>query len=113
MSYSHKTRFVEHVRIIYPFLMAISAQPVPSKRMLTSCFCNSLSQNSDYMPDDNHDHEQEINYSHLGTVEFRVFDTNIPQCSLTEAWMTETLEREPRKTRNTRKKTRDWNTDFH
>ena len=67
--------------------MAISAQPTPSKRMLQSCYCASLADLPDYLPYEGNEHEQEINFSHLGTVEFRVFDTNIPQCSLAEAWI--------------------------
>jgi predicted GNAT family acetyltransferase len=86
MEFETKNTFARHIREVYPLLMAISAQPTPSKRMLYGQYCMSMS-NYSYMPREENSHGQELNYSHLGTVECRVFDTNIPQCSLAEAWM--------------------------
>jgi hypothetical protein len=106
---NYKNLFVKHARLIHPLLLAISAQPLPSVRMYSSLFCKSLAFNrrglptgvgniasaendqsliaEDYMPYKRSNHQQEMNYSRHGTVEFRAFDVNIPQCSLVESWI--------------------------
>lgn len=87
LNQSTKDLFSKHLRTVYPLLMAISAQPTPSNRMLTSGYCFPLTANENCLPDDDNNHDQELNYSGHGTVECRIFDTNIPQCSLSEAWI--------------------------
>jgi ribosomal protein S18 acetylase RimI-like enzyme len=70
---------------IYPFLAAIHAQPLPSSRGLTSHFTAPIWEYGWEIP--NRDHFCEISDSDNGTVEFRLFDSNIPQVALVNAWI--------------------------
>jgi GNAT superfamily N-acetyltransferase len=69
---------------IYPFLAALQAQPLPSRRGLTSSYTLPIWVFNWDIP--NEDHFCEISDSHNGTVEFRLFDSNVPQISLVNAW---------------------------
>jgi len=71
------------VGLIYPLLMGIHANPIPSKRGLESQYCSSIQYYNWDFP--NSDHYCEISNSNHGTVEFRVFDANVPQASLSVA----------------------------
>jgi ribosomal protein S18 acetylase RimI-like enzyme len=70
---------------VYPFLVAIQAQPIPSVRGLRSTWLRPLWDVGYEIVD--YDHYAEINYSHHGTLELRLFDANIPQTSLTNAYI--------------------------
>jgi ribosomal protein S18 acetylase RimI-like enzyme len=76
---------------IYPFLAALHAQPLPSRRGLTSSYTAPIWEFGWRIP--NEDHFCEISDSHNGTVEFRLFDANIPQVSLVNAWFLTELAR--------------------
>jgi len=69
----------------YPLLASLQAQPIPSNRGLFSNYCYSISRINFNIPYS--DHYCEISNSHLGTVEFRLFDSNIPQIALTNAFI--------------------------
>ena len=68
----------------YPFLAAIHAQPIPSQRGLTTIWAKSMVFYGDVI---DRDHYAEISKNLNGTVEFRLFDCNIPQASLVCAWI--------------------------
>jgi len=68
----------------YPLLTAIHAQPIPSRRGLTSPYCRSMEYYNDFA---DHDHYAELSLSHNGTLELRIFDSNIPQASLVCAFL--------------------------
>jgi ribosomal protein S18 acetylase RimI-like enzyme len=70
---------------VYPFLASLQAQPVPSGRGLTSRYTYPIWLEGWDIPSS--DHFCEISRSHNGTVEFRLFDANIPQLSLINAWL--------------------------
>jgi hypothetical protein len=70
---------------VYPFLAAIHAQPLPSSRGLTSRFTAPIWEYDWEIP--NRDHFCEISDSDNGTVEFRLFDSNVPQVALVNAWV--------------------------
>jgi len=70
---------------VYPFLVAMQAQPIPSIRGLGSAYLRPLWDVGYEIVDD--DHYAEINYSHHGTLELRLFDANIPQVSLVNAFI--------------------------
>jgi len=69
----------------YPWLASIHAQPIPSTRGLTTSYARSMANYRS--PICFYDHYAEISGSHLGTVELRIFDSNIPQASLVCAWL--------------------------
>jgi GNAT superfamily N-acetyltransferase len=70
---------------VYPFLAALQAQPLPSSRGLTTRYASPIWLYNWDIP--NADHYCEISASHNGTVEFRLFDANIPQVALVNAWL--------------------------
>jgi GNAT superfamily N-acetyltransferase len=69
---------------IYPFLASLQAQPIPSRRGLTTTYAAPIWYYDWMIP--HSDHYCEISRSHHGTVEFRLFDANIPQVSLVNVW---------------------------
>jgi len=82
----------------YPLLTAIHAQPIPSRRGLTSPYCRSMTYYNDFA---HHDHYAELSLSHNGTLELRLFDSNIPQASLVCAFLsTEIAKKSMRRRRN-------------
>ncbi|MEM2352311.1 MAG: GNAT family N-acetyltransferase [Thermoproteota archaeon] len=89
LSSRQKTRIGLAVAPVYPFLAAIHAQPIPSSRGLYSRYCYCFTRYFDFTINRRipADHYAEISDSHLGTVEFRIFDANIPQASLTNAFI--------------------------
>uniref|UniRef100_A0A7J3JQY0 N-acetyltransferase n=1 Tax=Ignisphaera aggregans TaxID=334771 RepID=A0A7J3JQY0_9CREN len=66
---------------MYPLLAGIHAQPIPSRRGLSSNYTRPIYTYNSHLPI--FDHYAEISESHHGTVEFRIFDSNIPQVTLT------------------------------
>jgi len=84
LSRDSKRRLAKAIVPFYPFLAAIHAQPIPSHRGLTTTFARSLRLYGDVI---DIDHYCEISDSHVGTVELRIFDSNIPQASLVCAWI--------------------------
>jgi len=78
-----KTRIALHAKSVYPFLVAIHANDQrrghKSYRGGHSRYCVSLDETTAI----GSSHYTEISDSHNGTVEFRKFDSNIPQVSLT------------------------------
>jgi GNAT superfamily N-acetyltransferase len=70
---------------VYPFLAALQCQPVPSERILRSAYLRPLWAYDYEITDD--DHYAEINFNAIGTVEFRIFDANVPQVALVNAWI--------------------------
>lgn len=81
-----KRLIAQHARSIHPFLAALHAQPLPSRRGNSSIWCINCVNYRDREPP-YEDHHAEISASHLGTIEFRIFDANIPQASLAVAWL--------------------------
>jgi ribosomal protein S18 acetylase RimI-like enzyme len=79
LSREAKRKIAKQIIKYYPFLASIQAQPIPSYRGLNSSFCLSMSRYNDIISTD---HYAEISDSHIGTVELRLFDCNIPQSSL-------------------------------
>jgi len=84
LSYEEKKRISRFIIDFYPFLAAIHAQPIPSHRGLTTIYAKSMREYRSFI---DLDHYAEISDSHVGTVELRLFDSNIPQASLTCAWI--------------------------
>jgi len=84
LTHETKKRLAKAVVGFYPLLASIHAQPIPSNRGLTTVYARSLIYYGDVISTD---HYCEISDSHVGTVEFRLFDCNIPQASLTCAWI--------------------------
>jgi len=80
-----KRKIAKAIVQVYPFLAGIHMQPIPSHRAIEGTYCRSISGEIDEIPIE--DHYVEISDSHHGTVEFRIFDSNIPQASLTVAWI--------------------------
>jgi ribosomal protein S18 acetylase RimI-like enzyme len=78
---SEKVKIARAIAIAYPYLMALHAQPIPSNRGLTTRYAYPIWRANYHIPIQ--DHYAEISASHNGTVEFRIFDSNIPQVSLT------------------------------
>jgi len=70
---------------VYPFLASLHAQPIPSRRGLNPRYAMPMWSYNWEMP--YRDHYAEISDSYHGTDEFRLFDANIPQVSLTCVWM--------------------------
>jgi ribosomal protein S18 acetylase RimI-like enzyme len=69
---------------VYPFLASLQAQPIPSERGLTTTFARPMWRYGWRIPYP--DHYAEISSSTHGTVEFRLFDSNIPQIALINSW---------------------------
>jgi ribosomal protein S18 acetylase RimI-like enzyme len=92
-----KKRLAKAVVDFYPLLASIHAQPIPSHRGLTTTYARSLVYYGDIISTD---HYCEISDSHVGTVEFRLYDCNIPQASLTCAWITTELAKKAFRNRN-------------
>ena len=84
-----KRKIAIEIAKIYPYLAALHAQPIPSIRGLRSQYCRSI--HLYYYDIPNSDHYCEISDSHHGTIEFRIFDSNVPQVSLTCAWIMKAL----------------------
>jgi len=84
LSEGSKIKIAKLALNFYPLLAALHAQPIPSVRGLTSMYARSVSY---YRSVIHRDHFCEISDSSHGTVEFRIFDANIPQASLTCAWI--------------------------
>jgi len=80
-----KRKIAKAIVQVYPFLAGIHMQPIPSNRAIAGTYCRSVAGEIDEIPV--LDHYVEISDSHHGTVEFRIFDSNIPQASLTVAWI--------------------------
>jgi ribosomal protein S18 acetylase RimI-like enzyme len=78
---SERRQIARSIAIAYPYLMALHAQPIPSMRGLSSRYAYPIWQAQYRIPVP--DHYAEISASHIGTVEFRIFDSNIPQATLT------------------------------
>lgn len=74
---------------VYPLLAAFSCQPIPSQRGLSNAYAKPIWSYDWRIPAD--DHYCEISDSHHGTVEFRLFDANIPQVGLVNAWLLKTV----------------------
>jgi ribosomal protein S18 acetylase RimI-like enzyme len=81
---SEKQAIAKACANVYPFLAALQAQPIPSHRGLTTTFARPIWRYNWRFP--NEDHYCEISDSYHGTVEFRLFDSNIPQVALVNAW---------------------------
>ena len=79
-----KTKIAKLAVNFYPLLAALHAQPIPSMRALTSMYARSIAY---YRSVIHLDHFCEISDADEGTVEFRIFDANIPQASLVCAWI--------------------------
>jgi ribosomal protein S18 acetylase RimI-like enzyme len=88
LNYDEKRKIAALIIDFYPFLAAIHAQPIPSHRGLTTVYARSMKYYRNFIDSD---HYAEISDSHVGTVELRLFDSNIPQASLTCAWITTKL----------------------
>jgi ribosomal protein S18 acetylase RimI-like enzyme len=88
LNYDEKRKIAALIIDLYPFLAAIHAQPIPSHRGLTTVYARSMKYYRNFIDSD---HYAEISDSHVGTVELRLFDSNIPQVSLTCAWITTKL----------------------
>jgi len=86
---SEKRNIAKAIARVYPFLASIHAQPIPSHRGLHSQYCFSISSIRYEIP--YWHHHCEISDSHNGTVEFRIFDANIPQASLTVIWIMQNI----------------------
>jgi len=99
LSLTHETkrRLAKAVVGFYPLLASMHAQPIPSHRGLTTSYARSLVYYRDIISSD---HYCEISDSHVGTVEFRLYDCNIPQASLTCAWITMELAKKAFRNRN-------------
>jgi len=79
-----REKLAKEIIKIYPLLMAIQSSPIPSRRGLTSVYCRSMTYYNNIC---DYDHYAEISLSHNGTLELRVFDANIPQSSLVNAFI--------------------------
>lgn len=76
-----KKRIAYSIANIYNFLVGLHAQPIPSTRGLFSQYAIPIYNYTNDIPIA--DHYAEISDSEHGTVEFRAFDSNIPQVTLT------------------------------
>jgi len=97
LTHETKKRLAKAVVGFYPLLASIHAQPIPSHRGLTTVYARSLVYYGDIISTD---HYCEISDSHVGTVEFRLYDCNIPQASLTCAWITTELAKKALRNRS-------------
>jgi len=84
-----KVAIATHVANIYPLLTGLATNPVPSIRGQTSEWCRPIWLYDWRIP--NSDHRCEISASPHRTCEFRVFDANIPQVSLTNVFLMTTI----------------------
>ena len=80
-----KVAIATHVAQIYPLLAGISANPIPSQRGQTGEWCRPIWLYDYRIP--NYDHRCEISASPHQTVEFRLFDANIPQPNLVNVFL--------------------------
>lgn len=96
---SERTRRKIAKKIIkfYPLLASIHAQPIPSRRGLASPYCRSMEYYNDFA---DFDHYAELSLSHNGTLELRIFDSNIPQASLVCAFLATNIARKALRDRN-------------
>jgi ribosomal protein S18 acetylase RimI-like enzyme len=83
-----RKRLAKVLAPFYPFMASLHAQPIPSERGLSTSYSRSLIYYNDVISTD---HYADISASHLGTLELRLFDSNIPQASLTCAWLSTEL----------------------
>ena len=85
ISFSTAKLLATYVVNIYPFLMGLSANPIPSVRGLEARYCRPMYTYNSVISDD---HYAEISYSEQhNTLELRIFDGNIPQVNLTNAFI--------------------------
>lgn len=90
LTFEQKKQIASYLIPVYPLLMGISSNTrgmrggkhYESRRMAYSSYCYALRTQPIYS-----EHYYEISDSHNGTVEFRSFDSNIPQVSLTCAFV--------------------------
>jgi len=96
---SERTRRKIAKKIIkfYPLLASLHAQPIPSRRGLASPYCRSMVYYNDFA---DIDHYAELSLSHNGTLELRIFDSNIPQASLVCAFLATNIARKALRERN-------------
>ena len=80
---NEKRKIARAIIEFYPFFASIQAQPIPSHRGLNSRFTISMREYNNFI---SLDHYAEISDSHNGTVELRIFDANLPQVSLVNAF---------------------------
>jgi len=86
---NEKKKIARVIAVMYPWLAALHAQPIPSRRGLGSTYIRPIWNYGYEIPDP--DHYCEISDSSHGTVEFRIFDANIPQVTLTCVWLMQCL----------------------
>jgi len=85
ISFSTAKSLATYVVNIYPFLMGLSANPIPSIRGLEARYCRPIYTYNSVISTD---HYAEISYSEQhNTLELRIFDGNIPQVNLTNAFI--------------------------
>jgi ribosomal protein S18 acetylase RimI-like enzyme len=97
LSLETKKRLARAIVDFYPLLTALHAQPIPSRRGLTTMYARSLMYYNDVISSD---HYCEISDSHVGTVELRIFDSNIPQASLVNAFIVTEIAKKAFRSRN-------------
>lgn len=97
LSLETKKKLAKAIVDFYPLLTAIHAQPIPSRRGLTTMYARSLMYYNDVISSD---HYCEISDSHVGTVELRIFDSNIPQASLVNAFIVTEIAKKAFRSRN-------------
>ena len=97
LSMETKYKVAKAIVPFYPLLAAAHAQPIPSHRGLTTIYARSLRLYGGIISSD---HYCEISDSHVGTVELRIFDANIPQASLVNAWIATEIVKKAIRIRN-------------
>jgi hypothetical protein len=85
LDFSQRQNFAIAAANIYPLLASLHAQPTPSRRGLFSHYTYPIWEDNWDIPSS--EHYCEISDSHHNTVEFRIFDSNIPQVTLAVAWL--------------------------
>jgi hypothetical protein len=85
LNFSQRKNFAIAAANIYPLLAALHAQPTPSRRGLFSNYTYPIWEDDWDVPSS--EHYCEISDSHHNTIEFRIFDSNIPQVTLAVAWL--------------------------
>ena len=88
LTYEERMEMAKKIIHFYPLLAAIHAQPIPSNRGLTTIYARSM---ANYRAFADVDHYAEISLSHHGTLEMRIFDSNVPQATLTCVWLSTVL----------------------
>lgn len=85
LSFDEKIYISKAVANVYPFLAALHAAPLPSLRGMRGEYCRPIYYYNFDIPAT--EHYAEISDSSHGTIEFRLFDANIPQVTLTVSWI--------------------------